>query len=180
MEYLKGIQMTTSVSTISELPKLSAVYALYGGQERNLYVAYVGIAESLRRRIEQHLVRRDSSVVTGTSAVGLNPDLVSEVRWWEHPEFKDRGALEAAELVAFEVCDPALRSRGARSVRAGIFLADPAFHLEMRSLFVGPETGRLTLPTLHIALMRIANLEQRIALLEEQLIRSSENQEGGK
>ena len=74
--------------TTSDLPKVPAVYALYGGRGRGSYVAYVGQAVKLRVRIEQHLVRRDSSVVTGVAAVSLNPDHVTEVRWWVHPEFE--------------------------------------------------------------------------------------------
>ena len=85
---------------------------MYGGHDRARYVAYVGIADKLKRRIVQHLVSRDSSIATGTSAVGLNPDYVTEIRWWEHQRFSDRNALIAAELVAFEFFDPALRSRG--------------------------------------------------------------------
>lgn len=51
-----------SVSTISNLPNTPSVYALYGGRGRGRYVAYVGVANKLKNRIEQHLVRRDSSV----------------------------------------------------------------------------------------------------------------------
>ena len=58
----------------------AAVYALYGGRHHGLYVAYAGIADAFRPRIEQHLVRRASSVTTNTAAVGLNPDYVTEVR----------------------------------------------------------------------------------------------------
>jgi hypothetical protein len=75
---------------ISRLPGVSAMYAMYGGRGRGLHVAYVGIADDLRGRISQHLIKRDSSVTTGTSAVGLNPDLISEIRW--------REVLEAASL----------------------------------------------------------------------------------
>ena len=100
------------IASISELPNSPAVYAMYGGHDRMRFVAYVGVADKLKRRIIQHLVNRDSSVATGTSAVGLNPDYVTEVRWWEHPRFNDWNVLVAAELMAFEVFDPALRSRG--------------------------------------------------------------------
>jgi excinuclease UvrABC nuclease subunit len=60
------------LSIISELPNVPGVYAMYGGQGRGLYVAYVGVAKQLRRRMMQHLVKRDSSIATGTSAVALN------------------------------------------------------------------------------------------------------------
>ena len=71
------------LSSISELPTCPAVYAMYGGKGRGLYVAYVGTSKSLKQRIVQHLVNRDSSVSTGTSAVGLNTDYVTKIAWWE-------------------------------------------------------------------------------------------------
>ena len=41
---------------------------MYGGERMGAgWVAYVGIAGNLHRRLEQHIVRRDSSVVTRTS-----------------------------------------------------------------------------------------------------------------
>jgi hypothetical protein len=71
--------VSIQITTISCLPGVPAVYAMHGGKGRGLHVAYVGIADSLKARVEQHLVRRDSSVATGTSAVCLNPDYVTEV-----------------------------------------------------------------------------------------------------
>jgi hypothetical protein len=156
----------TQVSSISELPSRPAVYAMYGGQGRGLYVAYVGLASNLRQRLTQHLIRRDSSVVTGTSAVSLNPDLIIEVRWWEHPDFARPEMLEAAELVAFDVLEPVLRSRGAITERARLLHRDEAFRERMRQVFLG-DAGRLTLPTLQQALERISELERRLVLLEK-------------
>lgn len=78
------------LQSISELPEKPAVYALYGGVDRQ-YVAYVGVTKNLKGRIIQHLVARDSSIATRYSPVGLlNPELVAEVRWWEHPQFAER------------------------------------------------------------------------------------------
>jgi len=99
--------------TIYELPDIPAIYALHGGQGRTMYVAYVGSAQGLKTRIIQHLVRHDSSVTAGVKAVSLNPDLVVKVSWWEHVDFANTSILTAAELVAFDVLDPVLRSRGA-------------------------------------------------------------------
>jgi len=165
-------EMTTrKLLSISELPNVPAVYAMYGGRGRGVYVAYVGIADALKRRVMQHLVNRDSSVATGTSAVGLNPDYVTEVQWWEHPDFGERHVLEAAELVAFEVLDPALRSRGAISKRAQQLHADESFREKMRTLFLGEPTGRLVIPTLQDALERIAELERRLTALEGRLVK---------
>ena len=79
-----------SITSINDLPNVPSVYAMYGGQGRGLYVAYVGIAGKLKQRIIQHLIRRDSSVATGTSAVALNPDYITQVKWWEHSDFTKR------------------------------------------------------------------------------------------
>jgi hypothetical protein len=95
------------LQSISELPEKPAVYALYGGVDRQ-YVAYVGVTKNLKGRIIQHLVARDSSIATRYSPVGLlNPELVAEVRWWEHPQFADKVFRFAAERVAFDVLEPA-------------------------------------------------------------------------
>src|SRR2546426_281857 len=111
-------------SRLKSLPDQPAVYALYGaGQD----VAYVGIAsKSLKDRITQHLVRRDSSVTTGVSVVSLNPDLVRRVDWWLHPRFTDSVALQAAEVIAFEVLDPVMRSRGGIGKAAGTLAQEEA------------------------------------------------------
>jgi hypothetical protein len=150
------------VDRVSLLPDAPAVYALYGGQGRALHVAYVGVADKLRLRAEQHLVRHSSSVTTGSSAAGLNPEHITELRWWADPSFKKRPALLAAELVAFEVLDPALRSLGKVPKQADQLLSDRTFHEEKCALFRGPPAGRLLLPRLQDALDRIAMLEQRL------------------
>ena len=157
--------MHTSKS-ISELPNRPAVYALMGGLGKRAYVAYVGIAGKLRRRIAQHLVLRDSSVTTGTSAAVLNPDYVTEVRWWESSEFEDRVRLEAAEVVALRTLDPVLRSRGVTSEKATEISINEAYKKSMVSLFAGESTGQLHVPTLQSALKRIDVLEARLVKLE--------------
>jgi len=144
---------------------------MYGGEGYRLYVAYVGIADVLKRRVMQHLISRDSSVATGTTAAGLNPDHVTEVRWWEHPDFSERHVLQTAELVAFDVLDPVLRSRGAMPDRVKQLYGDKDFREKMRSMFLGEPTGRLVIPTLQDALQRIAGLERRLARIEKLLER---------
>jgi hypothetical protein len=157
------------VYSVADLPQVPSVYAMYGGRSRGRYVAYVGIAKSLKPRIIQHLVRRDSSVATGTAAVQLNPDYVTELEWWEHPDFAQRHILEAAEMVAIETLDPALRSRGAPQHRARELYADEAFRQEMQSLFSGEPAGRLTILTLEDAFDRLVGLEGRLADIERRL-----------
>jgi len=151
------------VSSVSKLPNVPAVYVLYGGKDP----AYVGIAEKLRTRVEQHLVKRDSSVATQTSVVCLNPDYVSEVRWWEHTLFASRDQLEAAEFVGFDFFQPVYRSRGNPSKRAAELSGESEFQGEMRRLFSGEATGQLGILTLQDALSRIDKLEERVKALEK-------------
>ena len=158
-----------TTATISSLPNTPAVYALMGGHGRNRYVAYVGIAGKLRQRIIQHLVNRDSSVATGTSAACLNPDYVFGIRWWDHRSFRKKTNREAAELVALEVLDPTLRSRGKRSTEAWELHEDPAFNQEMKTLFEAEPSGTLELPTLQSVVERLESLEQRMDRLSSAL-----------
>ena len=161
--------MSEPVFSISELPQTPAVYAMYGGRGRGSYVEYVGIARSLRGRVEQHLVRRDSSVTTGTTAVCLLPDHITEVRWWHRPDFEKQDVLEAAELVAFDLLEPALRSRGNITDRAKTLYHEPTFSQTCRDLFHRLPSGILVLRSLTDALDRIALLEKRMLELERRL-----------
>ena len=136
---------------------------MYGGAESSRYVAYVGIAGKLKQRITQHLIRRDSSITTGATAVSLNPDKVTEIRWWEHEGFSDGDFLAAAETVAFEVLDPVLRSRGNITEKAREMASSSEFSAEIRGLLEGEPTGNLVIPSLKAALDRVAELEQKLA-----------------
>ncbi len=167
------------ITSVADLPSRPAVYALYGGRGRGLRAAYVGAARELRTRVTQHLIRRDSSISTGAAVVTLNADLVTQTLWWEHSSFGDESCLLAAELVAFDMLDPTLRSRGQPQGRARQLYADPAFHAEMRQLFTADPSGRLALPTLHDALERIALLEERLRALEEQSPRTRSDPPAG-
>ena len=151
------------VSSVSKLPNIPAVYVLYGGKDP----VYVGVSDKLRNRVEQHLVKRDSSVATQTSAACLNPDYVTEVRWWEHTLFASRDQLEAAELVAYGFFEPVLRGRGASSKRAAELSGEEEFQAEMKELFSGEASGQLTILTLQDALSRIEKLEERVKALEK-------------
>jgi len=138
---------------------------MYGGEDRR-YVAYVGIGDDLRRRVTQHLVNRNSSATTDTGAVRLHPDHVSAVAWWEHPSFGDRVVLAAAELVAFDVLEPTMRSRGGITAAARQRATDDAFRDEMGAMFVGAPAGRPDLTTFAGVVKRLGALERRIERLE--------------
>ncbi len=132
---------------------------MYGGKGHARYVAYVGSAGKLRQRIEQHLDRRDSSIVTSASAVRNHPDQLLGVSWWENEEFATKAKLAAAELVAFEVLDPVVRSRGKPMKEAKAYLADPAFKERMRGVFEGEPTGWLHIPDWNHVVVMLRTLE---------------------
>ena len=155
-------------SPVYDLPNAPAVYVFYSGGRGHQYVAYVGIAGRLKQRIIQHLIRRDSSVATGTSAVNLNPNHIISISWWEHAGFKNTVNLKAAEMVAFEVLNPALRSRGATDKAGSELLKEKNFYGEMQVLFEGTPTGSVEFVTLTEAMKRIDQLEGRIKKLEKQ------------
>ena len=93
--------MPYNIRLFSEVPQEPAIYALY---EKNS-VAYVGISGSLKDRLNQHFLRRDSSATTSVGAVSLNPDFITRIDWWLHEDFVDKTKREAAELIAFELLD---------------------------------------------------------------------------
>jgi hypothetical protein len=107
-------------SSIHELPKSPAVYALCAGDRVNDFVVYVGISSNLRSRIYQHLIMRDSSAVVESAPVQINVDSISSLKWWQHDDFQSRNRLEGAEIVAFEVLEPTMRSRGGVSASGHI------------------------------------------------------------
>lgn len=162
--YARPMRASTS---FLDLPQRPGVYALFGGRGSGRHIAYVGIGSKVRTRVQQHLVRRNSSVTTGESVVSLNPDLVTEVHWWCHDEFNHPGALEAAEQVAFEVLEPTLRSRGRLTGESQAYLVRAGFHERMSDLFRGEPYGRLVVSTFADALERLAGLEERVQRAEE-------------
>ena len=161
-----------NTATISELPAKPAVYALMGGSGRSRYIAYVGIAGNLKSRITQHLVLRDSSVATGTSAACLNPDYVTEVCWWQHKSFRKDAQRQAAEVVAVKVLDPTLRSRARTSQAAKEVLAGGGFAEEMVELFSGEPAGTLQIANLQSVAERLERLEAKIDRLSEALTKT--------
>lgn len=155
------------VSSVADLPDVPAVYGLH--DRRTGALVYLGETANLRARLKQHLILRDSSVVTGAFAASINPDLVGEVRWWEHAEFADRAGREAAEIVAASVLAPVLRDRDRPQAAALVRLDDAAFRARMEELFRSVPTGRLILPTLEEALERIAAIESELEQLRRRL-----------
>ncbi len=155
------------------VPKDPGLYAMYGGLPPRTWAAYVGQAGNLAQRLSQHLDRRSSSVATGTSAVGLNIDHVTYVAWWVHPSFGDESHRLAAELIAFRVLEPALRSRGGIRQSAIDLSEDPGFITKIEALLSGEPSGRYQPPALHDLADRVAELEVRVKKLEASLSKAS-------
>ena len=113
MRFTPGV---IEVETIAGVARTPGIYAMYGGERVGRgWVAYVGIATNLHRRLEQRVIRRDSSVVTRAQAVGVNIEHVRYIDWWVSPLVDDEDARHAAELIAFDVLNPALRVAGPTS-----------------------------------------------------------------
>lgn len=155
-------------SQLYNVPNVPAVYSFHSVGRGAQFIAYVGIADKLKLRIVQHLIRSGNGA-NGVSAVSLNPDHLTRLEWWEHPSFDKNANLKAAELVAFEILHPALRSRK-RDDSAGRHLQnDESFLNAMRELFKGPATGAVDIYNLSDAIRRISLLEKRVKQLEAQL-----------
>lgn len=152
--------------SLRAVPKLPSIYALYAGKGPSRYVASVGSTSSTRHRLDEHLIRRNSSVATGVAAVALNVDLLTEVAWWTDPEFGDREVRHAAELVAFDVLGPVLRSRGRAGSRVKKLAETPAFRRKVRRMLLGPPSGALGLVSDMALAARVSELERRVSAIE--------------
>ena len=130
MKNIKDKTIHLSLSPI--VPKDPGVYAMYDKAKK---VAYVGRSKNLRERIQQHIIKRDSSVSTGVSATVLNPDKISHIKWWTHEDFSNDDCLKAAEQIAFVILKPILRSRENVSEKAELVLKDQDFCKRMKDLF---------------------------------------------
>ncbi len=153
-------------SLFTQVPRKPGIYALCAGTGKNQYVAYVGIAKDLRQRLLQHLLQRNSSVVTGVSAVSLNPDRVTEVRWWLLSP-KDSKYLLEAELVAFEVLNPVLRSRAPVSAPVHFIAARHDFKSKMKKLFTGEPSGHVKIMLYQELISRVEHLQSIVEEIQK-------------
>lgn len=156
------------IENISELPTKPAVYALC---DKSNNIAYIGIATKLKQRIKQHLVRQDSSVTTGQSAVIINPDNIKFVKWWEDALFSDKDYLIAAEEIAIDILKPIYRSlKGISTENPALkLLNDEKFVNKTTQIFQKKPTGIFTIQTLDDAIIRISELEKRLTDIEKHL-----------
>jgi hypothetical protein len=154
---------------ISQLPSRPAIYALISGRGQQRAFSYVGIADELKRRVVQHIERRNSSITTGSSAVSLDPEKITEVIWWEDATFSDRACLEAAEEIASEILKPTLRSRAKITERAQEKLKDEAFTRRINTLLRAPPIGRIELPTFEDLLERVDRIEDELEAMKAKI-----------
>ena len=149
--------------SISIIPRSHGVYAM---RDRGGHIIYVGISKNIRSRIDQHLNRRDSSVSTGVAAAMLNADKVASVVWWQHIHFDDPAILEAAEIVAFEILNPVLRSRGNVTERALLHLENQVLVDELKALFQTDNKDRYIPKTLDNLADLMMELRDRISAMD--------------
>lgn len=151
------------------VPQRPGLYAMHGGEQPRTWVAYVGIAGGIAGRLVQHFYYQNSSVVTRTSAVGVNIKYVTFVDWWEHPLLEDETQRHAAELIAFRILDPALRSRGNPRRAATALLEDHDFVTNIEALLKAEPSGRFLPPRLSSLAEEVESLRSRIEQLEQRI-----------
>lgn len=103
----------------------------------------------------------------------LDLDYIRYVEWWEHEYFSDDARRHAAELVAFDVFEPVLRSRGNPTRAALELYNDPSFRTELASIFRGDPAGRFHHARLPDVTRHVHSLEARIRALEEAVFPSN-------
>ena len=161
--------MTRSFDEIKHLPQFPGIYGFKGPNDNQGDYSYIGLSNKLRERVSQHLLKRDSSVATGASAISLNPDKIAECHWWIHETFGEREYLEAAELIAFEIFNPTLVSRGSPSSSALQISKDEEFRKQMEELFSNVPSGYIIFYDLSWAVTKIKELENEIFELKKKL-----------
>ena len=152
---------------LKPIPNKPGIYVMHdeGG------VAYVGQSGTLRERIRQHLIKRESSVTVVSAPVMLNPDKVTHVHyWWRHESLPDKKKRKGAEFVAACVLKPSLRSRDRISDKeVRNILKDQKFCHDMDRLFRGDPDGVYQHPTVDTLTDMVSKLYKRVSELEAQL-----------
>lgn len=154
---------------VSDLPKKPAIYALYGGKDPRKYVAYVGSTDNLQERVNHHLILRNTSVTTGTKAASLDPDYVTGIKWWECKDFSDEDYREAAEIVAFKILDPTLRSRGNHSTESKELENNADFRKKIQLLLDQKPSGEREFPDFQDLLDKLNEMENEIKSLKNRI-----------
>ena len=161
--------MTRSFDEIKNLPQLQGIYGLKSPTDKEGSYSYVGSSGKIKDRVQQHLLKRNSSVTTGASATSLNPDKIAECDWWCHKTFVEKEYLDAAELIAFKELKPTLVSRGSPTDEAKELSKDQEFRSQMEELFSGAPSGCIVFYDLSWAVSKIKELENEIKLLKDKI-----------
>ena len=156
-----------SFDEIKHLPQFPGIYGFKRPNNIQDNYSYIGLSNKLRESVSQHLLKRDSSVATGASAISLNPDKIAECHWWIHESFGAREYLEAAELIAFERFNPTLVSRGSPSTKALDISNNEDFKKQMEKLFSNVPSGYIKFYDLSWAVNKIKELENEILELKK-------------
>ena len=156
-----------SFDEIKHLPQFSGISGFKSPNNIQDNYSYIGLSNKLRESVSQHLLKRDSSVATGASAISLNPDKIAECHWWIHESFGTREYLEAAELIAFERFNPTLVSRGSPSTKALDISNNEDFKKQMEKLFSNVPSGYIKFYDLSWAVNKIKQLENEILELKK-------------
>ena len=152
------------------------------GADVNPYYAYSATIAAGLDGIDRELPVPDifdGNAWTGDNISGVPTSLHEALRRFEEAKmlraafgdevFDHLLASTQAELVAFDVMEPALRSRGNITDRAKTLYGQADFCDQMKALFTSTPAGVLVLPTLREAIEKIAVLEERVRRLEERM-----------
>ena len=155
-----------SFDEVKHLPQLPGINGFKRPNNIQDNYSYIGLSNKLRESVSQHLLKRDSNVTTGASAISLNPDKIAECHWWIHESFGTREYLEAAELIAFERFNLTLVSRVTPSARSLEISNDEGFKKQMDKLFLNVPSGYIKFYDLSWAINKIKELENEILELK--------------
>jgi hypothetical protein len=137
-----------------------AVYAMYAGEPPRTWVAYVGMAGDLHNRLFQHFVRRDSSVVAAAAASRSRLHPVRRVVGTRR--LRERVDSARSRIVAFDLLEPVLRSRGNPSRAAVELYNDRASRAVLEGIFRGDPAGRFVHARLRDLARNVQSLEARV------------------
>lgn len=159
------------VLKINELCNVPAIYLMQDKKD----VVYIGESGELKKRINQHLIRKDSSITTGASAVCLKTEYLKNIKWFESDVFNDETQRKAAEIIAFNYFNPVIRSRGNEDRKARKLSEDTNFRNKIEEIFSNEASGCLKIQNLETTLEKIDELNKKINRLESIFERMHEN-----
>ena len=156
-----------SFDEVKHLPQLPGINGFKRPNNIQDNYSYIGLSNKLRESVSQHLLKRDSSIATGSSDISLNQENIAEYHWRINESFGIREYWEAAELIAFERFNLTLVSRVTPSTRALEISNDEVFKKQMDKLFSNVPSGYINFHDLSWAINKIKELENEILELRK-------------